>query len=194
MRGIRRGLTQDNFGVRGQFDVARLAAPIGQGNAAHFRIILAHHRNSHRGEQRPVLARDLHAILVESRAVAVGFASARLITGRPYLAAAHVAQEYVAAPGVQGGIFAPAGERDVAPTAVAGAGGGHHHRVAAIGQEMSARCLLVSGVEAARGIYRHLSASSALLRSNTSRLKCSGEVANSGARKMFALSDWQSLV
>ena len=71
--------------------------------------------------------------------VAVGLDAARLIAGGPDVAAVDVAQEDVGAPVVARRVLAPARDRQIAPAAVAGAGGGQHHGVAAVRQQMRAR-------------------------------------------------------
>ncbi len=71
--------------------------------------------------------------------VAVRNGAARLMTRRPHAAAFDVAQEQVAARVVTGGVFAPAGDGEVAPAAVARAGRGQHHCIASVRKQVCLR-------------------------------------------------------
>ena len=89
--------------------------------------------------QRSVAARELGAILVERDIIVVGLGAARLKSRRPDVAAVDVAQKDVGAPVVAGGVLAPACDRQIAPAAVTRAGGGEHHGVAAVREQLRGR-------------------------------------------------------
>ena len=72
--------------------------------------------NSSVGRQRPVLAREFGAILVEGDMIVVGFATARLKARRPDLVAVNVAQKNIGAEIVAGAVFAPAGHARAFPS------------------------------------------------------------------------------
>ncbi len=62
-----------------------------------------------------------------------------LVRGGPEVAVVHVAHVAEGAPVVAGAVFAPARDRLVFPAAVAAAGIGHHHVIAAVGQQLGFR-------------------------------------------------------
>ena len=130
---------QNQFGVGSHLDLARLVAEVRDRHAAHFRIVFGGNQHLQGGRQRPVPTRELGAILVEGDLVSLGLGSNRLVGRRPDLAARDVPQEDVRAPVVAGGVLSPAGHRQVAPGAVAGPGGGKHHGVAAVRQQLRGR-------------------------------------------------------
>ena len=116
-----------------------LVAEVRDGHPAHFRVVFGRDQHLQGGRKRPVAARELGAVLVEGDLVAVGLGADRLVGRRPDLAAGDVPQEDVGAPVVAGGVLAPAGHRQVAPGAVAGSGGGEHHGIAAVGEQLGGR-------------------------------------------------------
>ncbi len=150
MSGIRIGCRQHDLGVSRQFDFTNAAAFVGHRDSADFRIVLGRHEDFGRSEDGSVPAGDLRAILEERHLIAIRLAPYGLISGRPYIAIGHVAQEHEAAPGVAGRILAPASHGDVPPTAVSGAGHGQHYGIISVRQQMSARRGLMRGAEQAR--------------------------------------------
>ncbi len=131
---------QHQFGIGGDFDLAQLIAKIENGHAPHLGVVLGGHQHFQAGGQLPVTAGELGVVFVEDHRIAVRLGADGLIGGRPGFARGHVPQKDVGAPIVAGGVLAPAGHRQVAPIAVAGAGGGHHHRIAAVRQHLGGRC------------------------------------------------------
>src|SRR2546426_2699372 len=81
--------------------------------------------------------------------VAIRLAAGRLIAGGPDLAGASVPQEHVAPPVVACHVLPPAGDGDVAPAAVPGAGGRRHYRVATVRQQVGPRDRVVRRGESA---------------------------------------------
>ena len=113
-----------------------------------------------RGRQGAVAADELGVVLAEHDFVVVRLDAAdRLRAGGPDLAALRVAQEDEGAPVVAGRVLAPARDGDVAPAAVAGAGGRQHHRVAAVRQQMRHRRAAGGGVERGAPSARRVTAS-----------------------------------
>src|SRR5712664_2730679 len=108
MRGIRRRLAQNRFGVRGQFNFPYAPALIGQRQVPYFGIVFARYQNLHDTADRPVLTADLRAIFEEGHSIIFRFAADRLVSGGPYAAVEDIAQEQVVAPMIAGGILAPA--------------------------------------------------------------------------------------
>jgi hypothetical protein len=105
-----------------------------------------HHIEGRR--QRRVLAREFRAVFVEGDMIIIGLATARLKSRRPDLVALHVTQKNIGAKIIAGRVFAPAGDRELAPTAVAGAGAGQHRGIDAVGQQMRGRRRMMRGGEA----------------------------------------------
>ena len=127
------------FGVRGDFDVAMAGPVIGDGDAAHLGIVFRRDRDGQHRGHAAFGAGDVDAIFGEGHLIAIRLGGAGLIGGGPVFAAAHITQENIAAPMIAGDILAPAGERNVTPGRVAGAGGGDHGGEAAVRQQLCAR-------------------------------------------------------
>ena len=68
---------------------------IGDGDPADLGVILGRHRDIHRGRDRAVAPDELGAILVKRDFVGIRLDRARLISGRPHVAAADIAQENI---------------------------------------------------------------------------------------------------
>ena len=120
------------------------------GHAANFGVVFRRNDDfEHRGD-RSIAPDELGSILAEPDIVAGRFDAARLVARGPYLAAADIAQKDIGAPIVARGVFAPARNRQIMPSTVAGAGSREHHRVAAVGEQMDLRCRGVRGAQAAR--------------------------------------------
>ena len=86
VRGVGVGRRQHHLGVGRQFDFADAASLVGHRDPAHLRVVFGRHEDLGRGEDGSVPAGDFRAILEKRHVVAVGLASDRLISGRPYLA------------------------------------------------------------------------------------------------------------
>src|ERR1700742_2565346 len=88
-----------------------------------------------------IVPRDLGTIFVEGDIITVGFGADRLVAGRPNVTTVNVPKENIGAPVIAGGILAPTRDGQPTPATVTGPGGRQHHRVAAVGQQMSGnRC------------------------------------------------------
>src|ERR1700683_5754021 len=88
-------------------------------------------------------------ILEENGFVLVGFNSGGLKTSGPDISGLFVAQKDVLAPVVELEIFAPARDGQIAPAAVARAGGGKHDGIAAVGEQLGTRNCIVRRAESA---------------------------------------------
>ena len=137
---IGRGRRQHHLGVGGEFDLARLAAGVGDCDAADLAVGFGRHHHLHRGRQAAVVPREGGVILGEDHFMAVGRHAQGLCRGGPDPAAVRVSQVDVGAPVVAGRVFAPAGHGQVAPAAVARARRGQHDGVAPVGQQVRGGC------------------------------------------------------
>ncbi len=142
--GLRR---QHDLGVGRDVDLAHAAAGVDDRDAAHLGVVFGRDQHLHRRGQRAVAPRELGAILAERDLVVVGLHAGGLEARRPDVAAAHVPEEHVRTPVVAGRVLAPPGHGQVPPAAVAGAGGGEHHRVAPVRQQLRGRRRVVRGAE-----------------------------------------------
>ena len=91
-------------------------AGVGDRDAPDLGVVLGRDDDLERRGERAVAAHELGAILGEHHVVAVGPRAARLVAGRPHLAAVDVAQEDVAAPVVARRVLAPARHGDARPS------------------------------------------------------------------------------
>src|SRR5690606_17940385 len=117
-------------------DGARGARVIGDAQAAQLDIVLGRYRDLGVRLEATLAAAELGLGIGEDRLVAVDRHGSGLVGGGPEFPALHVAQVAEAAPVVAGAVLAPARDRHVAGAAVAAAGTGQHHVVAAIGQHL----------------------------------------------------------
>ena len=139
MRGVGGRRRQNQLGVGREFDLARLASAVGQGDAADLAVVLAGDQDVHDGRQRAVATEELGVVLAEDDLLVVRLAPDRLRARRPHGAAAHVPQDDEGAPVVARRVLPPSGHGDVAPPAVARPDGRQHHGVPAVRQEMRDR-------------------------------------------------------
>ncbi|MND79354.1 hypothetical protein D3C80_710910 [compost metagenome] len=130
------GRCQHHFCIAGDFDSARLLAAVDQRYAAQLNIIFRryHHLRFHR--QRPLLTLELGPGVVEHGAVPLGGTTDRLPGIAPDLTGLRVAQVTESAPVIAGGVFAPAGQGQILPAAVAAAGLGEHQVIVGVGQQL----------------------------------------------------------
>ena len=149
MREVGGGRGEHDLGVRGQLDLPHPGAVVGERHPAQLGVVLGADHHLEPAADRAVTPDDLGAVLGEGDLVAVRLDAARLISGRPDLAALRVAEEDEGPPGVASGVLAEAGDGDVLEAAVAGAGRGQHHRVAAVAQQVAPGDGVVRGVIAA---------------------------------------------
>ncbi|MND71141.1 hypothetical protein D3C80_626610 [compost metagenome] len=130
---------QHYFGVGGEFDIAAVAATVGQRDTPYLAIPLTRHQHLHGGGQTAVPMEEVGAILGKHDLLLVGGAPQGLRARRPGLATLHIVQEQEVAQVVTGAVRLPTGDGDVAPTAVARPRTGEHDRVTAIGEQVSHR-------------------------------------------------------
>ena len=127
---------QHHFGIARDFYRAARAAAVGDAHAAQLDVVLG--RNDDLGMRLDIeiAPAKLGAAFGEDRLVVLGGAQRGLVRDRPELAARNVAQVTEHSPVVACRVFAPARDREVFPAAAAAARVGHHHVVAAVGQQM----------------------------------------------------------
>src|ERR1700674_4236920 len=87
-------------------------------------------------------------ILEENGFVLIRFDSRGLKSGRPHISGLFVAQEDVLAPVIQSEVFAPTRDGQIAPAAVARAGGREHYGIASVGEQLRAWNGIVRRAEA----------------------------------------------
>src|SRR6516162_6062147 len=83
----------------------------------------------------------------ENNLVVFGWAQGGLISYRPEFSRRCIAQINKSSPAIARGILSPAGDRQIAPTAVAASGVGDCQVVTAVGQELDLRRARSGGVE-----------------------------------------------
>ncbi len=98
VRRIGQRRRQRDLGKGGELDVARFAPGVGDRDAPDLGIVLGRHDDIERGGEDPVVPHEFRPILGEHHVIAVGPCAARLIGGRPHLAAGDIAQQDIAAP------------------------------------------------------------------------------------------------
>ena len=142
---IRRLWGEHKFGIGGDFDFANARAGVRHRDAPHFGVVLGGNHDIQSRRQHSVLARELGAILVEGDMIIVGFATARLKARGPDLVAVHIAQKDIGAEIIAGRVFAPAGQGEFSPAAVAGARAGQHRGIKPVGKQVRRRGRLMRG-------------------------------------------------
>ena len=132
VREIRGGRGEHDLGVRRELDLPGLRPEVREGHAADLRVVFGGDDHLEGGRDAAIAAHDLRPVLREGHVVALRLATARLVARRPRVPALGVAKEDVRATDITRSVFPPAGDGQIAPAAVSGAGGGHHHRVAPV--------------------------------------------------------------
>ena len=127
---------QHHLGVAGELDAAPRAAQVGQAQAAQLDVVFRRDNDLGVGVDTLISAAKLGATFAENGFVGVGLPLRGLVRARPAGAGFGVAQVAEAAPGIAGGVFAPARHGQVFPAAVAAARIGDHDVVAAVGQQL----------------------------------------------------------
>src|ERR1019366_10756427 len=112
---------QDDLGVARELDAAQNAAQVGQAQAAQLDVVFRRDDDFGVGVDALVTAAELGAALGEDGFVGVGLPLGGLVRARPEGAGFDIAQVAEAAPGVAGGVFAPARHGQIFPAAVAAA-------------------------------------------------------------------------
>ena len=128
---------QHDFGVTGQFDGALHVGMIGEGHASQLHIVFRRDADFGVDFQIGMVLTKLGARLGEDGFATFGRAKTRLMSGRPEFAGGHIAQVDKCSPAIARSVLAPAGDGQIAPTAVAAAGAADHDVVAAVGQELN---------------------------------------------------------
>ncbi len=139
---------EHDLGVGRQLDLSRTRAEVRDGNLTDLGVVF---RGDHDLESRrdgAVPAPDLRAILRVHDLVAVRLHAARLIARGPDLPALDIPEEHVGSPRILRRVLAPARHVPAEPAAVTGSRGGDHHRVPAVGEEVSPRDQIVRRAEA----------------------------------------------
>ncbi len=148
MRDVRGLGAQHQLGVRSHLDVVRAAGGIAQREASDLGIVFRGHLYLERGHDVAVAADDLGAVLSEAHLVHRRLRGAGLVARRPDAARLEIAQQDVTAGVVARRVFAPARHRQIVPAAVARAGGGEHHRVATVREQVGLRRGVVRAAQA----------------------------------------------
>ena len=137
--------------VGGDIDHAPAASGVGEADPADLRVILAGDDNLHPGDHGRIGPDELGTILLERDLAGAGCFAGRLESGGPNSPCLDVAQQDVATGIVAGRILAPPRDGQVAPSAVARAGGREHRGELAIGQQEAGRICLAGRAEIAAG-------------------------------------------
>ena len=116
---------------------------VGEGHAPQLDVVLRRDADFGVDFQAGMALAKLGARLREDGFVALGGAPARLMGGGPEFPGLHIAQIDKSAPAIARGILAPAGDRQVAPAAVAAAGAADHDVIAAVGQQVDLRSVQI---------------------------------------------------
>ena len=130
---------QRQFDVTGEFELAVRSERLVMREAAQFDIVLGGDGDFQNGFDAGDAAMELGAVGGEAdgalaRAAAKGLCDVAQISSDP-----SIADIDEAAPGIERGVGAPAGDIEFVPAAVAAAGVGDHQRVAAVAVQMDAR-------------------------------------------------------
>ncbi len=156
MERVRRRRRDHHFGVTRELNLPALARSIADPYAAQLDIIFWRDDDLGVGFEiasaagNGIAAAKLGAPLGEDRFVTLASLARRLMGGRPGFTrhvAGHLADVTEAAPVIAGGVFAPARDGEVLPATVATPGVGHHHMVAAVGQQLHLRHRRVGAAE-----------------------------------------------
>ena len=132
---IRLTVIQTHLRIARQFKFAGAIAVIDQRHRAYLGICIRHDTNSTAGLDIAIPSTKLGAIGVKLGCAFISGLRQWLNANRPQAVVAEVTNVIELAPTVARGIFAPAGYIQVAPGAVACAGGRDHHAVRAVGEQ-----------------------------------------------------------
>ena len=131
--------SQDDLGVAGDLDLARLRAAVGDGQAPHFHVVFRRHGDLELRLDVGIAATEGDLVEIECRLEAVRLLTDRLVGGGPDPTRPGIAQVDEIGAGVGRRIVAPPRDRDVAPHAEAAAGIGDRRRVAPVREEVRMR-------------------------------------------------------
>jgi len=129
-----RRVGHDHFGVACERQPPGLLALVVQRDAADFDIVIRGHRDLQRQRNLVVGALEFRLMRIETHFARRWRHPRRLMRGGPQPPARTVLHVEPRAPVIARGIGLPAGQRDVAPAALAGAGCGYQHAVGSVRQ------------------------------------------------------------
>ena len=150
VRGRRR---ESDFRVTRDLDRPPRPRTVGDAKSAQFDVVFRRDDDLGMRFESVVAPAKFGARFGEYRLVVRRALPRRLMRGRPELAARDVADVAERAPVVAGGVFAPAGDGEILPSAAPTARVGDHHVVAAVRQQLHFRYRRVGAAEYA---YRRL--------------------------------------
>ncbi len=139
MRRVRGRSREHHFRITGQFNDARRGGTIGDRDAPQLHVVFRRHADLGVDFETGMTLPKLRARLREDGFVAFRRAQGGLIRGGPELSRRQIAQINKRPPAIARGIFAPAGDRQIAPAAVAAAGAADDDMIATVGQQMNLR-------------------------------------------------------
>ena len=127
---------QHDLGVRGELDTAGAATTVVQRDTSYFAIRFTGHQDFQCGGQAVVMMNELCPILCKNNFPLVVGIAQRVRTRRPGLTTVNIVQKEERTPVVPSSILMPAGDGNVAPTAIAGSRTGEHDVVATVGEQV----------------------------------------------------------
>jgi hypothetical protein len=136
VRRVGRRRCEHQFGIGRQLDRAPAAAAVGQPQAPQFQVVLRRDDDLGVRIDAVVPPAEFGATFAEHRLEPLARHARGLQRRRPDDAAVDVAQVAEAAPGVGGAVLAPSSDGHVLPAAVAAAGVGEHHVIAAVREQL----------------------------------------------------------
>ena len=140
MRCVGSSGTEHQFGIRGERDIARNAAMVGECHTAQFSVPFAGYRDIQSSRDHVVATVELRAPFGKRRAMHTGVAARKLQTGlqtrRPDRAAGEIAQQHVVSPAIASRVFAPAGNCKFAPTTKARTCRGQHDCISGVRKQL----------------------------------------------------------
>jgi hypothetical protein len=132
---IRLPVIETHLGIARDFKFAGPVAMVDQRQGADLGICIGHYTNNTPRLDFAIPSTKLRAIGVKLECVFIRGLRQRLSANRPHAFVVKVANVTKLAPAIARGVFAPAGDVQIAPTAVTGAGGRDHHVVRAVGKQ-----------------------------------------------------------
>src|SRR6516225_8759847 len=118
-----------------------------QSHASKLDVVFYRNADFRADSQAALAVAILGARLRKNDLVLFGWAQGGLISDGPEFSAHCITQIDKSSPAIARGVLAPAGDRQIAPTAVAASGIGDCHVVTAVGEEVNLRRARSGGVE-----------------------------------------------
>src|SRR5215471_20830419 len=147
MSRIRPGNGKNHFGVTRQFDEALRMRMVRESHASQLDVVFNRNADFRADLQLALALAILGARACKNGFVVFGWAQGGLISHRPEFSRCCIAQINKSSPTIARGILAPAGDGQIAPTAVAASGVGDCQVVTPVGQEVGLWRARVGGVE-----------------------------------------------